>query len=458
MPGYTPIDSSMEDDDDLTANQRMARIISPDSDSTDITGPAKGTPAYQPPAQNTAGIPATVSATSSTPAWHPPMSGGPNPNSGDTPAWHPPMSVPGSFSSVMDPTQQQAAAAQPAAATNGVDPNSFAAKQLAAVGPAPQVDTARLAALQAQRARYATPTPINDPNHPEYRPGIGTKIRRGIGAYFAGGPGAVLETNYSAPTRKYALAEQARQANLGQAGAQISDFDTLQKEQQANYTGKLNEAKDAITLQRNDEASQARNDANDVRQQLATTREQLANEQGRHNQATEQTREEANDIRNRSVDAMFARIGATIGDKANKNDLDAQGMVEDHLDKKQSFADQYERQDDGSYSNRQTGKSLTGQEFNDKIEGFRGDLNKRMAAKGYQMDAKGNIVKGSAIGPGSARPANGAARPAAAAPKPGVNPQTSKPWAPNDKVVVDGKPAVVTGVHPNGKPIVRYVK
>lgn len=477
MPNYDPVDISMEDDDDLTPGQRMARIISPDSTDSDITGAAKGTPNYQPPAQNTAGIPATVSATASTPAWHPPMSGGPNPNSSTTtPAWHAPMAVPGSFSSILDP---ETADAKPAAAagvtaqpaTTGVDPNSFAAKQLAGVGPAPQVDTTKLADLQAQRAKLAVPTAINDPNHPEYRPGIGTKIRRGIGAYFAGGPAGVLETNYNAPTRKYGLAEQLRQANLGQANAQISDFDTLNKEQQANYAGKLNQAKDVITLQKNDELAQSRSDNLDVKQQLADTRQQLADYQTQGKLPTTyegtvaaaalekdperkaQLQIAAKQMEQMEVKKFNYKQGA---DPNAQKPMTQATRVKILADKNKAFSAAEKDFRNGVTDPNQYAENMQSAQdtFEATIESVTGNKPERFDIRDH-LDANGNWKPNEAT---VGQPAAAATTNPATANQPAKAPQGKTPtkYTVGQNVLVDGKPAVVTGINPKtGKPIVR---
>jgi hypothetical protein len=92
---------------------------------------------------------------------------------------------------------------------------------------------------------------------------------------------------------------------------------------------------------------------------------------------------------------------------------DPGGIVADATGKKQEFIDSYDRQPDGSYLKKgvdpnkpkrllNQSDSLTGQQFNDKVDQFRLDANKALTKHGASIDAQGNLVRG------GNQPANGA--------------------------------------------------
>lgn len=133
-------------------------------------------------------------------------------------------------------------------------------------------------------------------------------------------------------------------------------------------------------------------------------------------------------------------------------DDEVSSIVADATGKKQEFADQYERNADGSYSKKGTYEdpktTISAQEFQDKIDQFRSDANTKLAKKGAQIDAQGKLVR-------SGAPAS-AATPAGGAPK--AVKVSSGATVTVGQAVTDGKrTGTVTGVNPQtNKPIVAW--
>lgn len=97
-------------------------------------------------------------------------------------------------------------------------------------------------------------------------------------------------------------------------------------------------------------------------------------------------------------------------------DPETGAIVADATQRKQDFADKYTRDpSDGSYSDN-NGNSISGQEFNAKIDGFRTAANQKLAKYGAQIDAQGNVQT-------RANPAQGNGQPQPAQPQ---APQTAK--------------------------------
>lgn len=69
-------------------------------------------------------------------------------------------------------------------------------------------------------------------------------------------------------------------------------------------------------------------------------------------------------------------------------------IVADATAKKQEYADGFTRLKNGDYLNNSTSRTVSGKEFNDKIDAFRTDANKRLAKYGASIDAQGNVVHG----------------------------------------------------------------
>lgn len=197
------------------------------------------------------------------------------------------------------PTSVPASVTQNGAATGGAPPTTqkdwpayyaqramqggldAVGKQQSAVDPILNQPTATDAdaALIQKRAAYAQPL---DPNAKEYRPGIGTRIVRGIDAVRRGGvlgavdPGDVGATPYGAPTRQFGIDTNQRQQNAAAIDQQLKQEDdarkadtdrmgkigTQEKDIAGAYSGIAKDASEQQTAENKDEVAQ-------IRQQLA---------------------------------------------------------------------------------------------------------------------------------------------------------------------------------------------
>lgn len=141
------------------------------------------------------------------------------------------------------------------------------------------------APLEARRAQLAQPTPYRDPRTgkvldtaQQYKPGIGTRIVRGVGALRQGGilgvvdPEAVGATPYGAPNQAYQTTEANRQAQVASLDQQIKqNIDTekaeserlgkIGSEARATATGEKDIGA-AATAQQNAESQEAIREAN----------------------------------------------------------------------------------------------------------------------------------------------------------------------------------------------------
>ena len=183
--------------------------------------------------------------------------------------------------SIRRPVDQGAQMATDLSSIPGYVPRSVrmaptAADTLAAVGTAPQYDQAGATKLEQKIAGETTPLNPYDPAHPEYRPGVGTRILRGIAGYFNGGIGGALSADYGAPTAKYRAADASRQADLASDQAELGNMRMDYDDTIKGYTQNREYAKDAAALQRNDELDDARQQNADTRAKLADVQQQLA--------------------------------------------------------------------------------------------------------------------------------------------------------------------------------------
>jgi hypothetical protein len=180
-------------------------------------------------------------------------------------------------------------AAAPSQATPKVNPAALPASMpatgmatgtasaiLASAGQPPKYDAAL--AAQLEQTRNADATPIN-PYADQYRPDLGTKIRRGLAGYFSGGIGGALRTDYSAPNGRYATDEAAREGRLAQDDANLANFNKGYDQNVKGYQQALDQAKNAILLQRSDQLQQARQQSAGIRQQNADARQEDADTQ-----------------------------------------------------------------------------------------------------------------------------------------------------------------------------------
>src|SRR6185437_4409634 len=147
-------------------------------------------------------------------------------------------------------------------------------------------------------------------------------------------------------------------------------------------------------------------------------------------------------------DAAKDRVGKGGGTGGPKEaDARAQAIVADANQKKQTFADDYTRNDDGSYSSNSGKPDLTAQQFQNKIDSFRVASNTKLAGLGYTVGPDGKMQK---VGGTSAKSeTTKSATPAVR----GVHPRT--PPAIGASIMVDGKAHKVVGFNQKtNKPIV----
>jgi hypothetical protein len=150
-------------------------------------------------------------------------------------------------------------AAPPSQATAKVDPVPLpeprsAKDALANVGSGPKYDSAL--SMQVEQARSADDIPIN-PSADQYKPGLGTKIRRGLAGYFSGGIAGALNTDYSAPTSRYAVDERARRQRLAEDEGNIGNLNKSYDNSVKAYKRTLDQAKNAALSQRSQQQQNA---------------------------------------------------------------------------------------------------------------------------------------------------------------------------------------------------------
>ncbi|MGA7885241.1 MAG: hypothetical protein WCA44_05815 [Acidobacteriaceae bacterium] len=143
--------------------------------------------------------------------------------------------------------------------------------------------TAENAPLEAQRTALAQPLNPNDPN---YRPGIATRIARGFYGARKGGPGGILDpsavgaTPYGAPNSRFTADTARRQAQAGVLQSEEqrnienekADSERLRNvgtEQSAVSTGYQDVAKDSTAQQGAEQKAEYNRDLEEVKQQLA---------------------------------------------------------------------------------------------------------------------------------------------------------------------------------------------
>lgn len=145
---------------------------------------------------------------------------------------------------------------------------------LAQLGPAPKFDQSQYQALQDRRAKDATP--IN-PLQQQYKEGTGGKILRGVRAWFAGGPSAVLNpATYNAPNRQYGIDAAKQAAAAKQDNEQISNMKTDFDEQNKGFQRNLDMLKDVTTLQNHEETNDMREKYLDARDKYLGAQQELA--------------------------------------------------------------------------------------------------------------------------------------------------------------------------------------
>jgi len=138
----------------------------------------------------------------------------------------------------------------------------------------------------------------------------------------------------------------------------------------------------------------------------------------------------------------------------------AQDIVDAANGQKESYAQQFTRNQDGTYTNISTGAIIPGQEFNAKIDGFRTAANVRLQKQGYQIDPQGNFDP---IGQSSnGQPAQQQAAPQQqqpAAPPTGAQQgktQSGQSVKVGDPITYNGKTGIIAGFTRQGKIIPKW--
>jgi hypothetical protein len=382
----------------------------------------------------------------------------------------------------MQPTPSQAQPQSPAASPQPIP---------ASVSPTGQPQSGARAAFQArleqlQQQRLADEQAMPDPNAKQFRPSIGRRLLRGLGEGLSQQPFNPAAVN--APVGNYSQLARAAQNRAAADAQQIAD--TKDQEQQADKDQTADaDTQKAADLQTYQVGELANNDpynkAAGAGKYKGEQLQQRIKEAGDPSTPTGKIyalltdpADKAEFLSNGTItkgdhpgksaysDAYAAEIQANGGkplnaeqivslsnklkDRAGRGggaagpkeaDARAQAIVADADEKKQNFADDYTRNDDGSYSSNSGKPDLTPQQFQDKIDGFRVASNKQLAGLGYTVGPDGQMAK---VG---GTPATGPA------PK-GVHPNRTPPPV-GKPIMVDGRLHNVVGYNQKtGKPIV----
>lgn len=287
------------------------------------------------------------------------------------------------------------------------------------------------APLEARRSALSQPL---NPNDPEYKPGIGTRIVRGIDAVRRGGvlgavdPADVGGTRYGAPNTQYQIDTQRRAQQVGSLDQQMkenidtqkADTDRLGKiatDQRAQATTALDIGKTA--------SAQETAEHND---QLAQVRQQLA-DQGGTPKTYEQAVIASNDPNLPAPKrAQYAAAAKTIAAteikkfqyaaKANGDPYDdkRQSMIDDATQKVKDLQDKFTyNSDDNTYSdpNDASAKSYTPQQYTD----MKNSISTKLDASLSKAKLRTLRVRFDPKDAGAGKGAGQAASPAQTAPK-----------------------------------------
>lgn len=166
-------------------------------------------------------------------------------------------------------------AAAPSQATPKVDATPLtdarsAKDTLASIGSGPKYDWAL--STQLEQARSADDVPTN-PSSDQYKPGLGTKIRRGLAGYFSGGIAGALRPDYGAPNSRYAADEGARRQRLAEDEVNIANLNRSYDTSVKAYKQTLDQAKNAALSQRSQQLQQTLQQNADLSRHVAMTPE-----------------------------------------------------------------------------------------------------------------------------------------------------------------------------------------
>jgi hypothetical protein len=152
--------------------------------------------------------------------------------------------------------------------------------------------------------------------------------------------------------------------------------------------------------------------------------------------------------------------GSAVAPNGNGNGNGAQNpgaIIAKSIADKQAYVDGLTKLDDGTLVDN-AGNPVSQKEFNDRLDKFRTDANANpvMRKSGTMIDEKGQTITNRfSRNPQVAPPAQAAA--AAAPPAaPVYKAKSGATVAINTRVVVNGRPGVVTGFDAKGKPVVKY--
>lgn len=303
------------------------------------------------------------------------------------------------------------------------------------------------APLIQQRAGVAQPL---DPSAPEYRPGIGTRIVRGIDAVRRGGvlgvvdPGDVGGTPYGAPNRQFSIDTNRRTQQAATIDKQIQETNDAAKldterlgkiasEERAGATTALDIGKTASAQQ----TAENKDEVTKVQQQLAETRQQLADQGGvpkTYEQAViaskdptlppakqKQYADAATQIAQQEVKKF------TYAQRASKgpNEEARQPMIDAATSEVQSLQDRYQYDPDtNTYSDPNSPtRTYTPEEFTDMKNKVATKLDKDLAAKKLRTLGVRFNAKDAGAGKNPNQPAAAPQAPAQAAPKSAVEAQ-----------------------------------
>ena len=298
--------------------------------------------------------------------------------------------------------------------------------------------------LIAKRAGISGNPP--NPNAPEYKPGIGTRIARGIDAFRRGGVLGVVDPAdtggkaYGAPNRQYDIDTARKAAQVGSIDKNISQniddqkADTerqkaLATEARANATTSLDIGKTATgqeNAESNAEKTKLQGDLNDVKQQLADQKGNPTN----YEQTVVAAALEKDPARKAALTGAAKTMAAT---EAKKFQYQARAQGDPFDERRQTMIDaatadvqklndfQWDQDlNDGKggfYDPASPNKVYTPEEFTDAKNKISTKLDKDLAAKKLRPLGVRFTVKGTT--PGGAQPAAApqAAPAAPAAPK-----------------------------------------
>lgn len=320
-------------------------------------------------------------------------------------------------------------------------------------------------ALEQRRDQLSSPTQLYGGDGKmldQYKPSAWQRVLRGVEAFQHGGvfgpldPSAVGASPYGAPNSSYGRAEAARQGQLATTNQDLSDTVARFKrttDARKDATNALNKGTTDYTNVAKTGGELETADTNQAREDREATENSPAGKaaaQTALNEATfTQRTKDADRIfggpgkggqqrtfymlngkvpdprqatesdiaysgalkafvkeHNRAPATLeeYNQVRAASGGRLKdeyENSPEVQSIVAKATGDKQIFADQWERQPDGSYLkkgatkvriNQKSGDRMEGNEFNSKVDQYRLDANRALARYNARMDEQGNVV------------------------------------------------------------------